>query len=139
MAKQETDIVHAIQVAVSPTGARLWKNTRGMFYAPGAVKQVIAALSRGDVKSAVAMLKGLRLVAAGLLAPGASDLVGFRPVVVTQDMVGQTVAIYSAVEVKSEGGRATAEQLHYIDFVRKNGGFAGVAWSVDEAKALLKI
>ena len=46
--------------------------------------------------------------------------------VVTPDMVGSTVAIFTAVEVKA-GTRPTVDQLSFIAAVKGAGGYAGIA------------
>jgi hypothetical protein len=76
-----------------------------------------------------------RLVRFGL-HPGSSDLIGFRSITVTADMVGQRVAIFAAIEVK-DGGRLTAEQRHFIDVVSAAGGFAGMARNPGQARMVL--
>ena len=43
----------------------------------------------------------------------------------------------AAIEVKAERGRVTPEQQRFIDVVREAGGVAGVARSVDDARAIL--
>lgn len=78
-----------------------------------------------------------RLVRYGL-CPGSSDLIGLREVTITPDMVGQTVAIFTAIEVKDRG-RPTAEQQRFIDSITAAGGLAGVARSVDDARAILRL
>jgi hypothetical protein len=84
----------------------------------------------------VGMLKDLqgRPVRFGL-HPGSSDLIGWRSVVITPDMVGQRVAIFTALEVKAPGGthKVTAEQRQFLDIVEAAGGIGGVARSPDQA------
>jgi hypothetical protein len=70
------------------------------------------------------------------LQVGSSDVIGWQSVVVTPDMVGQVVAIFCAVEVKDKKGRASDEQPLFINAVRKAGGRAGIARSVEEARAI---
>lgn len=72
------------------------------------------------------------------LGVGSSDLIGWTPVVVTPDMVGKTVALFTAVEVKTPTGRPTEAQLNFIAQVLKAGGLAGIARSPDEAVAILQ-
>ena len=60
------------------------------------------------------------------LAVGSSDLIGIAP-------GGQ----FLAVEIKTCKGRATPEQLRFIEAVRARGGVAGIARSPAEALALL--
>lgn len=71
------------------------------------------------------------------LAPGSSDIIGWKSVEVSRDMVGQRLAVFVAVEVKGERGRLTEHQLRFIDTVRQFGGIAGVATSPEEALKLL--
>lgn len=80
--------------------------------------------------------QGNRTVHFGLCR-GSSDLIGWTPVEITPDMVGQTVAVFTAVEVKTPKGRATKEQKNFIDRVLKDGGLAGIARSSDDAKQII--
>jgi hypothetical protein len=76
-----------------------------------------------------------RLVRFGL-CKGSSDLIGFKPVTITPEMVGRTVAIFTAIEVKTPGGKPTPEQLHFVKRVKDHGGIAGIARSVEEMLAI---
>lgn len=71
------------------------------------------------------------------LATGSSDVIGLTPVEITPDMVGRTIGVFTAIEVKAGRGRSTPEQDAFISMVRERGGIAGVARSVDDAVALL--
>jgi hypothetical protein len=79
-----------------------------------------------------------RLIRYGVCNPGGSDLIGWTPVTVTQDMVGRTVAVFTAVEVKSQRGTASKPQVNFIDAVTKAGGFAGIARSVGDYLAIVR-
>lgn len=72
----------------------------------------------------------------GHVLKGPSDLIGWRTITITPDMVGQQVAVFAAIEVKDKG-RATPEQLNFIAQVQAAGGLAGVARSTDEARSIL--
>ena len=76
-----------------------------------------------------------RLVKFGL-CKGSSDLIGFKSVTITPDMVGQKIAIFSAIEVKDKG-KTTVDQKNFINIVQKAGGYAGVAKNVNDAKKIL--
>jgi hypothetical protein len=71
------------------------------------------------------------------LCKGSADLIGWRTVTVTPDMVGQQVAVFASIEVKSATGRIRPEQQQWLDVVQAAGGIAGVARSVEEAEQLL--
>lgn len=117
MALEETNIANEIRIEMAKNGASLFKNVRGLFYTR-------------DKK---------RLVLAGLLADGASDLIGFRRVIVTPEMVGKTVAVFVAIEVKTLNPKryASQQQKDFIAAVIESGGLAGVARSPEAALNIL--
>lgn len=67
------------------------------------------------------------------LTKGSSDLVGWTRVKITPDMVGQKVAIFTAIECKTRTGKATPAQLYFVERVKLDGGYAGVVRSVEDA------
>lgn len=60
------------------------------------------------------------------LGVGTSDFIGWTVQTITADMVGRSVAIFTAIEVKASDGKPTAEQKKFIDLVKKNGGIAKI-------------
>ncbi|ATI15717.1 hypothetical protein [Bordetella phage vB_BbrM_PHB04] len=69
---------------------------------------------------------------------GASDLCGMTSIIVTPEMVGRPVAVFTAIETKeSGGGRTSDDQRHFIDFVREAGGIAGVAHTPAVAQSIV--
>jgi hypothetical protein len=73
-----------------------------------------------------------RLVTFGL-CKGSSDLIGWKSIVITPEMIGQRVAVFTAVEVKAPGRKATPEQTNFLERVKEHGGLAGIARSVQDA------
>ena len=71
------------------------------------------------------------------LCKGSADLIGWRTVTITPEMVGQQVAVFTSIEVKTPTGRVQPEQQQWLEAVQAAGGIAGVARSVEDAKALL--
>lgn len=71
------------------------------------------------------------------LIQGSSDLIGWKSVTVTPDMVGKKVAIFVALEVKTIKGRATEEQKNFIAVVNAAGGKAEIVKSVTDAIRVL--
>jgi hypothetical protein len=71
------------------------------------------------------------------LAKGSADLIGWTTRTITPDMVGQTVAVFTSIEVKSQSGRLRPEQRQWLEAVQAAGGIAGMARSVEDARALL--
>lgn len=72
------------------------------------------------------------------LARGSADLIGWRTVTVTPEMVGTRIAVFTSLEVKTLRGRLTPQQRSWMDAVRAAGGIAGVVRSVADAIGLLK-
>jgi hypothetical protein len=67
------------------------------------------------------------------LCKGSADLIGWRTVTITPEMVGQQVAVFTSIEVKTPTGRVKPEQQQWLDAVLSAGGIAGVARSVEDA------
>ena len=72
------------------------------------------------------------------LCKGSADLIGWRTVTITPEMVGQQVAVFTSIEVKSPTGRLRSEQKLWLDAVQAAGGIAGVARSVEDALRLTR-
>lgn len=114
MATQESNILKKVMLALSETGARVWRNNVGFATYPGGV-----------------------VVKYGVCNPGGSDIIGFTPIKITPEMVGCQVAIFTAIEVKTSKGKLKPEQVNFLNTVKRAGGYAGVATSPEEALALL--
>ena len=124
---KETKIQNQILLSLSNAGCTVWRNeTAGAW-----VGRVVHR------EPGVITLANPSALAAGLCV-GSSDLIGITPVTITPDMVGQTIGVFTAVEVKTETGRPTKEQLNFINAVKAAGGIAGIARSPREALELLR-
>lgn len=72
-----------------------------------------------------------------------ADLIGFQSVVITPDMVGQRVAVFTACEVKkphwvyTDADERAKAQLRFLHHVMEHGGRAGFARSVEEFRNIL--
>jgi hypothetical protein len=71
------------------------------------------------------------------LCKGSADLIGWTTRTITLEMVGSQVAVFTSIEVKAASGRLRPEQRQWLYAVQAAGGVAGVARSVDDARALL--
>jgi hypothetical protein len=68
---------------------------------------------------------------------GGSDWLGYQSVLVTEDMVGRTIAVFVAIEAKRPGKSGTDAQDAFCQEVREAGGKAGVVHSVEELARIL--
>ena len=73
------------------------------------------------------------------LAKGSSDLIGFKTVKVTPDMVGKEIAQFVSLEIKTETGKLTKMQHNWLQKVKTSGGIVGVARTVKDALKILKV
>lgn len=120
------DVERSIMLAASKAGARIFKNTTAQGWLGQSTR-----CSDGSI-----ILTNPRPLKAGLCV-GSSDMIGWTMRTVTPDMIGRSVALFTAIEVKSGSGRATPEQLNFIEQVRRAGGISGIARTPVEVHNLL--
>lgn len=90
------------------------------------------------------LMDAARPIALGFANPagdpinGAADLNGWTSIIITPEMVGTKIAVFTSVETKrSQGGRISSEQLKWSEQVKNAGGIALIANSEDLARDLL--
>ncbi len=73
-----------------------------------------------------------------------SDLIGITKIVITPEMVGQTIGVFTAIEVKKEDwnpdkklDKRERAQNNFINWVKINGGIAGFANSISKLHEIL--
>ena len=71
------------------------------------------------------------------LPTGFSDLFGIKQTLITEEMVGQHVGQFFALEIKDVKGRMSPAQEKFLAAVERANGVAGVARSVDDARRVL--
>lgn len=71
------------------------------------------------------------------LARGSADLIGWRTITITPDMVGRQVAVFTSIEVKTDRGRVRPEQHAWLNTVQCSGGIAGIARSIADATQII--
>ena len=107
----EHEIQQRIRLACGRGAVRLWRNNTG----------------------ALVDQQG-RFVRFGL-CKGSSDLIGLRSFVVTPEMVGQRIAQFVALEIKTDSGAVSPEQKAFLQLVRQLGGLGAVCRSIEQAQA----
>jgi hypothetical protein len=129
---KEANIQNGIMIALSKVGATIFRNNVGLGWAGKTFKYKKEGWVRVYVYPGDVLVKNARPLHAGL-CKGSADLIGWMPVVITQDMVGSTVAVFLAPEVKTETGRASPDQVNFANAVNRAGGRAGIARNSDDA------
>ncbi len=119
----ESNVLKLVMLELSRLGSTMFRQNVGQAWGGK-----IIPLAGGAIK-----IENARPITMGL-TKGSSDLIGWTPVEITQDMVGTRVAVFTAIEGKrSKGGVTTPEQKQFNKRVREAGGIAGVAASPEAA------
>lgn len=128
MRKLEKDVKAEILLSLSrePT-IRLFNQPQGIAYVGRVVEK----------RQGILVLADWRVVTFGM-APGSSDLIGWVETEVTEEMIGDVIARFAAIEVKQKLGRVTPGQANFLRVAKEAGAIAGVARSVDEAWSLIE-
>ncbi|MBM5799997.1 MAG: VRR-NUC domain-containing protein [Cyanobacteria bacterium K_DeepCast_35m_m2_023] len=115
MANAETDLQQRIRLALGTrSDARIFRNQVGSLPDPRTGRLVTFGLARGS-----------------------ADLIGWRTITITPDMIGTQLAVFTSIEVKTPTGRLTPEQRNWLHTVDHAGGIAGVARSVTDAVSIV--
>ena len=133
----ETPLMRRIMVHLSRAGAHVFRNNVGQGWVGKSfrLKDEATLLQAGTAKhlsAGTVIIMAARPLHAGLLE-GSSDLIGWKPVVITQEMVGKTFGLFFGCEVKDGLGVQSPEQIIWARIVNGAGGLAFVARSEDEA------
>lgn len=139
----ERSIQENIRHELSRGPVRLFRNNVGMGWAGGASNRRVTRVTadnldhiRWELRPGDVIVPAARPLHAGL-QEGSADLIGWRSMIIIPPMVGQTVAVFASVEVKSLRGTAQQAQINWAEQVKTAGGIAGVARSVEAARSLL--
>ena len=105
---KESDLLKLIQLEASKRGYRLFRNNTGLGWTGKSFhisQPITMTLMPGDV-----LIRAARPLHAGL-CEGSADLIGWN-----------TDGKFTAFEVKTESGRLTEPQQHFLDAVNAAGG-----------------
>jgi hypothetical protein len=117
----ESDLYGQLMIEATRLGHRLFRNQVGRARYKSA---------RGDVFT----------VPYGVGGVGGSDLIGWSFAWFDDGRVStpaEKVAIFTAIEVKQKGKKATKEQAQFLEAVRAAGGIAGVCTSISDYHKLI--
>lgn len=118
MSASESNVSSRTRLAAVVKNWRLWRNNRGA----GKLENgnfVRWGLANDSIKLGKTLKSG--------------DLIGWRPVIITPDMVGKVIAQFVSVETKAEGWRPpprdtkdedAAAQYLWAELVNREGGYA---------------
>lgn len=134
MSKSEELIQQQIRLDVARSGIDIWRNNVGQALHTDKYGQT-RAVRYGLLNDSAAINEEFK----------SSDLIGIRPVLVTQDMVGTVVGVFIALECKASdwkyraNDRHTQAQQRFLNLVIRAGGWGGFVRSTDEARKILRL
>jgi len=128
-----------VQTTFSAMGARLFRNNVGMAW------QGIVSKSTDREGKPLVIIRNPRHMPFGLIVPakgkatsGGSDKIGWTPKLINAEHVGQTWAVFTAVEEKSLAyPKLTPDQKNFLDQVTLAGGLGFVARETADDPALI--
>ena len=121
--QSEEYVKQQISLAAARRGHQMWRNNVGV--ATDATGRVVRYGLANVSKQMNAKIKS-------------SDYIGITPVKITQDMVGQTIGVFTAIEAKRSDWTFRPNDMHtqaqsrFIQLVTDCGGLGGFARSVDD-------
>lgn len=124
--RSESAVQAAARVRASQLGWRVWRNNVGaMQDAAGRVVRYGLANESAQMNDRIK----------------SGDLIGIRPVLITADMVGQTIGQFVSIECKREdwypvaSDKRYAAQVKWAEHVRGWGGLALIVWNESMVQA----
>lgn len=126
---KETASASHVRLAAAQLGVELWRNNVGVLRDENG-----RPVRYGLCNETAALNKEIK----------SSDYIGITPVLITPDMVGQVVGVFTAVETKTSGWHLTPgddrglAQQKFHDIVKKSGGFAGFATCVEDFRRIVR-
>lgn len=127
--EHETALVKDIQLELSRGEVRLWRNNVGEAWAGPSYET-----SNGGI-----VIANPYRVNFGL-CPGSGDLIGYKAITVTPEMVGRRLAVFASLEVKRPRPRpirVTLEQKDFIQLIQSVGGISDLVRSIDDAQKII--
>ena len=126
----ESNLMKLVQLAVGKLShVKLFRNNTGMGWT-------------GDARSVKGsptdkMILNARPLHAGL-CEGSSDLIGWTTIEIKPEHVGRKIAVFTAIEVKTDTGKATQKQRNFLEQVAANGGFALLCKTPEAAQTFIE-
>ena len=121
--KTEQVVQSEVRLEASNRGFRLWRNNVGV-----AMDNRGIPVRYGLCNESKQMNKNLK----------SSDLIGIRPILITQDMVGKVFGQFIAIEIKKESWKPSPSNLReqaqerFITLVQSLGGYAKIINKVED-------
>jgi len=110
-------ITSQVMINESKNGIKLFRNHRGKAW---------QGKSSYSKERKIVIIENPRFFEFGLY-PGAGDLIGWKEVIITPEMIGKKMAIFTSEEIKSVNDVISKDQQKWHDIVRMSGGISKIA------------
>ena len=124
----ESGVASRVRLDAANIGLNLWRNNVGVL-----LDQTGRPVRYGLANDSKKMNRNIK----------SSDLIGVRTILITPDMVGELVGVFTAVETKHPDWSFKASDQHSVaqknfhDIVKNAGGYAGFATCVDDFRRII--
>ncbi len=126
----EKEIIQKVLLYFTENGHRIFRQNTGFGWVGAKfIKPAMETSIR--VTPSDVVIKNARPLHAGL-CKGSSDLIGWKSVTVTPEMVGKKIAIFTAVECKTKFYKTTEEQDRFLNAVNHSGGIGLVVRELED-------
>lgn len=124
----EKDLLNEVQLAASRSRrCVLFRNNTGIGWVGAVAERTGNKITLHD----------FRPLHAGL-CPGSSDLIGWTEVVITPEMVGRTVAVFTAFEGKTGRQTLKTHQANFLQRLREAGGIGAEVRTAEDIKTVIE-
>lgn len=120
----EAVVTSQVRLLAAQLGIDLWRNNSGGFYDENGrfVRYGLGSFTEQQ----------------GLAS---SDFIGIRPVLITPELIGSVLGVFTAVEMKKPNwkpDKRSSYQKNFIDLVNSKGGYAGFAENIEQFKRIIR-
>lgn len=138
---KESNILKIISVKLSQLKVSIFRNNVGTGWVGETFKiaKPTTLILNGkpvQVNPGDLIIKNPRPLRAGL-HEGSSDLIGWKTVEITSEMVGKKVAIFVSIEGKTDFGRISDTQAIWLQNVKNAGGIGYVCRNVQDVESVI--
>lgn len=123
MGNNQSERLNRIRIHAQENNGRLFRNNVGEAWA-GKEKWI------DSLKGKILQIFNPSRIKFGL-TEGSSDLIGWKTIIVTPELVGRKIAIFWAVEEKTGKDKLSEKQANFLNQVSSSGGIAEIAYSED--------
>lgn len=131
----ELVLQNKMRVKLSDIGITNFRNNVGTGWVGKMVRITPANMMKVKPLPGDVLIRSARPLKSGL-CKGSGDIIGIKSTVITLDMVGKTLGVFTSVEVKLPRGKVSPDQASFKEHISLCGGIAIIARSLDDLDQL---